>query len=172
MDRLPEHAEEILKKHGIGVPIEGYENYLIFKGGFIWSKNKDCIKKPRKNNCGYRVIGLWNEGKVKYYSLHRLIAKHFVPNPDSKLDINHKDGNKDNNLASNLEWCTHSENMLHHYKGKRKSNYPYLTYNDKTSKWVARPRINNVPTYLGYFEDEDEAHRAILEAVRKINETN
>jgi hypothetical protein len=45
------------------------------------------------------------------YSLHRLVAKIFIPNPDNKETVNHKDGNKLNSKASNLEWMTNSENI-------------------------------------------------------------
>lgn len=52
--------------------------------------------------------------KKTVFRLHRLVAEHFIGDPLPKeTDVNHKDGNKQNNSASNLEWCTRSENMKH-----------------------------------------------------------
>jgi hypothetical protein len=47
------------------------------------------------------------------HQVHRLVAKEFIPNDDPKKEINHKDGNPKNNHVSNLEWVTHSENLIH-----------------------------------------------------------
>jgi hypothetical protein len=67
----------------------------------------------RVNNCGYTDIRLSSAGKTKTTFLHILLAKAFIPNPENKPEVNHKDGNKANNALSNLEWVTHSENMFH-----------------------------------------------------------
>jgi hypothetical protein len=65
--------------------------------------------KPVSNRYGYQMISILG----KYHALHRVIAKAFIPNPENKPEINHVDGIKDNNVISNLEWCTRSENAQH-----------------------------------------------------------
>lgn len=74
-------------------------------------------------NSGYQVVWLSKNGIVKALTIHRLVAKAFIPNPQNKKDINHIDGNKTNNKASNLEWTTRSENVKHSHEFlERKSN--------------------------------------------------
>lgn len=51
----------------------------------------------------------------KFYALHRLVARAFIPNPDNLPQVNHIDGNRYNNAATNLEWCTAAENVQHSY---------------------------------------------------------
>ena len=62
---------------------------------------------------GYVWVTLCKNGKSKTHSVHRLVAMVFIPNSDKKLQVNHIDGNKENNLVENLEWCTNSGNQLH-----------------------------------------------------------
>ena len=65
---------------------------------------------------GYYRYKLWYNNKNKSLFMHRLIAIHFINNPENKPFINHIDGVKTNNSIENLEWCTQSENVLHSYK--------------------------------------------------------
>ncbi len=71
------------------------------------------ILKNSRHNRGYQTVDLSKNGVWKKYTVHRLVAKAFIPNPDNKPEVNHKDSNRSNNVASNLEWATSSENSIH-----------------------------------------------------------
>ena len=96
--------------------IPDYEGlYQVSNLGRIKSLNfnktgKEKIMKPRTGN-RYYMIALWKNGIRKDYLLHRIIAETFIPNPQNKPFINHKDENCFNNSINNLMWCTHKENM-------------------------------------------------------------
>lgn len=62
----------------------------------------------------------------KFYALHRLVAEHFIPNPEGLPQVNHKDGNRLNNKVSNLEWVTARTNVKHAYATQLKSNHGEL----------------------------------------------
>lgn len=72
---------------------------------------KENIRKTEKLKNGYIKVTLCNNGKLKGYLVHRLVAEAFIPNPSNLLQINHKDENKENNNANNLEWCSSKYNM-------------------------------------------------------------
>lgn len=67
--------------------------------------------KPYENHKGYLKIGLFKEGKCEKHRIHRLVAQAFIPNPDGLSDVNHIDGNKQNNSVSNLEWVSNRDNV-------------------------------------------------------------
>ena len=69
------------------------------------------ILKQSKNKYGYLQLGLHKDGKEKKYLVHRLVAENFIDNPNNYPEINHKDENKQNNSASNLEWCDRIYNV-------------------------------------------------------------
>ena len=89
-----------------------YKNkYLVFENGVIFNL---CSKELKGiiDNSGYREVTIDNKQKL----VHRIVAERFIPNPENKPCVNHKDGNKLNNDISNLEWCTYSENTKHAYE--------------------------------------------------------
>lgn len=82
------------------------------------------ILKPLRLRDNYLAIVLQHaNGTKKHRMIHRLVAQHFIPNPDNKPQVNHKDGNIHNNHADNLEWVTPKENIHHSIRlGLQKTN--------------------------------------------------
>jgi len=102
--------------------IAEYPSYEVSSYGHVRRGNK--ILKPVLMNTGYLSHGLSQSGKQKHHNIHRLVAKAFIPNPDNKGFVNHKDGKKTNNRVDNLEWMTFSENCQHAYDhGLNWTNY-------------------------------------------------
>lgn len=95
--------------------IPGHPNYLIREDGEIFFKGcqgKRIYRKPQMikkciNPIGYYIVHL----DRKVYTLHRLLALTFIPNPENKPEVDHIDGNRLNNSLSNLRWATHKENL-------------------------------------------------------------
>ncbi|MBR1807189.1 MAG: NUMOD4 motif-containing HNH endonuclease [Selenomonadaceae bacterium] len=81
---------------------------------FRYGVEKLHLTYPNKD--GYLKVGMTKDGKKKSFIFHVLVAQAFVPNPDGKPEVNHIDGNKQNNRPENLEWVTHHENMKHAWR--------------------------------------------------------
>lgn len=88
--------------------------YLINESGEVYSKTTNTFLKPNKVAKGYLRYGLTTETGRKYFMAHRLVLFTYNPTENMEsLQVNHKDGNKENNHLSNLEWCSGSENVKH-----------------------------------------------------------
>lgn len=93
--------------------INGLDNYAVSNYGNIKNVKTGRILTPQVNKQGYLTYTFYQHGIKKSLRIHRLVGFYFVPNPDNKPYINHKDGDKTNNHAENLEWCTAKENDHH-----------------------------------------------------------
>ena len=108
--------------------IEGFEGYEISDTGVIRSVDRYIFLsngtrrflsgkelRPKINNDGYLTVCLYNSDGKKYFYVHRLVACAFIPNPFNLSEVNHLNGNKQDNSACNLQWVSHAENILHAY---------------------------------------------------------
>lgn len=101
------------------------DTYLINEYGLIYSKIKNRYLKGTINNYGYQLYRLkLITGKFKWFMCHRLVGYTYLSLPtNNKLEINHKDGNKLNNHYTNLEWVTHSQNILKTFRDQGREPY-------------------------------------------------
>ena len=93
-------------------PIEGYDNYQVTSWGRVFDQSKGKFVNQEVHHKGYLRVDLFKDGKRKHYKVHRLVAEAFIPNPENKPQVNHIDGNNQNNSVTNLEWVTNEENFM------------------------------------------------------------
>lgn len=133
------------------VSIKNYEGlYEISNFGRVKSLSKNrgynysCriperIIKNSDNGLGYQKVNLSKNGKKNTKYVHILVATYFIENTEDKLEVNHKDGNKANNIFSNLEWATRKENESHAWKSGLKN---MIGKNNHASKPVVQMDLN------------------------------
>ena len=151
--------------------IIGYENeYQINQFGEIRTlkdspklKKYNVLKPQINKRNGYVYQMLYKNGKEKLLRVHRLVAMAFLPNPNNLPQVNHKDGNKQNNSVDNLEWCEQSYNMKHAFKTglekpSEKQKAAVRKTNEKKRKRVVRT--------MG---DEKNEYESATVAARKNN---
>lgn len=125
--------------------IEGYEGcYQVSNLGRVKSLmyGKEKILKAQVVTNGYLAVSLCKEGKIKKHTIHRLVAKAFIENPDNLPQVNHRDENKTNNTIQNLEWCSAEYNM--NYGNRNKRSVESNTNNPKKSKQVLCVETNKI----------------------------
>lgn len=88
-------------------------HYQISDIGLVKNNLTNKLLEGSHDSRGYKIVSIYANGKMYSIKVHRLVAQAFIPNPDNKPTVNHRDGNKDNNKVSNLEWATHKENIDH-----------------------------------------------------------
>ena len=129
--------------------IQGYEGlYQVSNYGNIKNIKTGKIKKAEKTQRGYLRVLLSNgRHKQKHKRIHRIVAETFISNSNGLSDVNHINGNKLDNRADNLEWCTKKENVRHYILTQKKKRIIQL---DKNS--------NLIKIWNALFEIEEQLH--------------
>lgn len=144
--------------------VEGYTRYEVSNYGRVRNFFTKEQKALRKTKTGYMITDLKENGSKKTAYVHRLVAQAFIPNPNNKPQINHKDENKDNNFVSNLEWCTIEYNNQYgnHINNIRK------TQAEKVGKKVAQIDVKT-NKIINIFDTLSEASKFVGAKKQAIN---
>ena len=118
--------------------IQDFPNYLIYPDGKVFSKNynnsgKGQFRKFKPRSDGYCQITLSNNGKIKVISIHRLVATHYIPNPDNKPEVDHINRIKTDHRLENLRWATASENTLNTSRRGNHTPFDWITLHSKVA---------------------------------------
>lgn len=138
--------------------IKGFEReYQVDEKGNIYSLKygKKRILKPYKDKDGYLHVILCKDGKRKQFLVHRLVAEAFIENTDNLPQVNHKNEDKTDNRACNLEWCDCKYNINYGTNIKRSSEK--RKNNTKQSKSVAQYTLDG--TLIGIYPSTNETGR-------------
>lgn len=149
--QLREQQQQIFYSDEIWKDIGGYENeYQISNYGRVKSlKRNGLIMSPILGRTqDYYSIGLSKDGIKKQYSIDRLVAIAFIPNPDNLPEVNHIDENTKNNKATNLEWVTHSQNIKH---SAHRQSYPVRQYDKSYNLIATYPSLAEAERKTGIF---------------------
>ena len=161
---LPMRKEEWKK-------IEKFPQYSVSDFGRVRNDKTGNILKPfcvGNKNHQYYAVDFY---PIKNRKIHRLVAEAFIPNPEHKREVNHKDGNHFNNAAENLEWVSGSENCIHAYRVLGKVRLSG-SLNSRSRKII---RVEDGKVYGSVSEATSEnglkAHTSIVKAINRDNRT-
>lgn len=145
--------------------VKGFPDYTISIDGELINTKTNYKKKFHIGANGYLAVALSNDGYMKSVTMHRLIATHFIPNPENKRTVNHIDGVKTNNDIRNLEWATDSENCLHAYRHGLSSQEKLHTEEELLSIF---DRFKDGESFESISKDLECATSAITVNLRKL----
>lgn len=139
--------------------LQGFPNYTIEECGRITNIHTNRVLSTCVNKqTGYKMVSLWKDGKQKHETIHRLLALHFIPNPDGKRYVDHIDRNKLNNDLSNLRWVDGTESNLNNGGQDRENHCIYLRKKNG-QPYLYRVMVQRYgnPIYIGSAKTLDEA---------------
>jgi hypothetical protein len=140
--------------------------YSVSNFGNVINFNNNKPVDRLENNTGYLYVCTDDD---RMFFVHRLVAEAFIPNPENKSDVDHIDGNRQNNNVNNLRWCSHSENMMN--TGLSKANTSGIKgvyYDKRIGMWRAQIMHNYKTHYLGCFNNIEDAAKARRDKAKQL----
>jgi len=123
--------------------------YFVDKMGNVFTNGKKLSARYDKD--GYKMVSMYIGKEKKTFKVHRLVAETYIPNPENKPEVNHDDGNKENNFVGNLLWATSLENITHAIEtGLRDTKGEMNAASKLTEKEVLEIREKFVPRKYTY----------------------
>jgi hypothetical protein len=164
-----------LRPGEVAKDIPGYSGlYAITTHARIWGYPREIVgcgnrkrwvqpgawQTPQNAGFGYLQLGLTKDGVRRRRCVHKLVAEVFLPNPRGLSEVNHRDGDKHNNVLSNLEWCTRRENIQHARREgllrAQNSRYHGVSWNSGKNSWISLV-AGQKPVTIGSHETAVEA---------------
>lgn len=150
-------------------PVAHYEQrYNVTSTGHVINLANNTPLTPIQNPNGYFKVGLANgDGSHKQVAIHRLVALHFIPNPYGYEQVNHKDGDKANNDAANLEWCDQAYNNEHAFRTGLRSGY--MSADDKEKyllRVLAGEQVADIAQQIG--RRPETLHKMLRETAKRL----
>lgn len=146
--------------------IKWFNGYFVSDTGLVksmhiyWSKREWLIKS--RDRSGYLICQLTRDKKTVTKWVHVLVAEAFIPNPENKRTVNHKNWDKHDNRVENLEWTTDSENCKHRFTGlKQKAIYHW---------WDKKPVIRITEHWEEEFDSLKDAHKKTWTRINSIRD--
>lgn len=143
------------------------ERYLLSDDGRVLSRRSNDFLTPILNPNGYLKVSLTNGNEPQQLMIHRLVALHYLPNPYQHPVVNHLNGVKTDNRASNLEWCSHQENAHHALETGLTSGF--MSFDDREKylyQILEGQQVNDLAAEIG--RRPETMHKMLREAAKKL----
>jgi hypothetical protein len=117
--------------------IQDFNNYIIYEDGKVFSKKSNKFLKHLIDKYGYSYVRLYKDNKQNFTLVHRLVATHYIPNPNNLPEVDHINRDRSDNRVQNLRWSSHLDNCNN--RGKRNDNtsgHKGILYHKKKERWA------------------------------------